>query len=283
MRQYFQGYYFKCQHQDHALAIIPACHQTADEKSCSIQIITHDGSWSIPFPYTTFKMDKKGLPISIQENFFSPKQLQLNIHTDVLNIEGSLHFKELTPLHYDIMGPFHLVPRMECYHEVISMSHLVSGDLHINNEIYHFQDDLGYIEGDRGRSFPQSYLWTHCFFDDGSIMLSVATIPLGLIHFTGIICAIHYLGKEYRLATYLGAKVVSINQGNIHIRQGHDDLIITYMDHAGHSLLAPQQGQMARMIRENIQCHASYCFKRKNKVLFEFQSHQASFEYEYPQ
>lgn len=41
-------------------------------------------------------------------------------------------------------------------------------------------------------------------------MLSVADIPMAGIHFTGVIGAIMWYGMEYRLATYLGAKVVQI-------------------------------------------------------------------------
>lgn len=41
-------------------------------------------------------------------------------------------------------------------------------------------------------------------------MLSVADIPMAGIHFTGIIGAILWMGKEYRIATYLGARVVKI-------------------------------------------------------------------------
>ena len=45
------------------------------------------------------------------------------------------------------------------------------------------------MEGDRGHSFPQGYTWVQsvdlpC---DASVMLAVATIPLGPLHFIGCI------------------------------------------------------------------------------------------------
>ena len=281
MKNYFHGYYFKCQSPHHTLALIPALHQTKHEKSCSIQIILDDTSWSIPCSLDSFKMAKHGLPITMGNHFFSRDKISLDLHTESFHAHGTLCFSQLSPLRYDIMGPFHLVPNMECYHEIISMHHLVDGDLYINEECYHFEHDLGYIEGDRGYSFPEKYIWTHCFFNEGSIMVSIAKIPIGPIHFTGIICAIDYLGKEYRLATYLGAKVVQLLPGYLHIQQGKDELIITFPSHTGTPLLAPSHGQMARTIRENIQCPASYCFKRKKHVLFDVKTEHASFEYEY--
>ena len=78
----------------------------------------------------------------------------------------------------------------------------------INGQKYYFRNAWGYWEGDCGRSFPKEYVWTQCFFNDGALMLSVADIPMAGIRFTGIIGVVLWRGKEYRIATYLGAKVV---------------------------------------------------------------------------
>lgn len=64
------------------------------------------------------------------------------------------------------------------------------------------------MEGDRGYSFPRNYVWTQCSFPDGALMLSIADIPIGGFHFTGVISIVLLHGKEYRLATYLGSKAV---------------------------------------------------------------------------
>lgn len=39
--------------------------------------------------------------------------MELSIHTEELAVEGRLSYGALTPLKYDIMGPFSLVPFME--------------------------------------------------------------------------------------------------------------------------------------------------------------------------
>lgn len=48
-------------------------------------------------------------------------------------------------------------------------------------------------------------------------MLSVADIPVMGLRFTGIIGVVLWRGKEYRLATYLGAKVVEHRDRKVRI------------------------------------------------------------------
>ena len=124
----------------------------------------------------------------------------------------------------------------------------------------------GYIEGDRGRSFPTSYVWTQCNFVDetpNSIMLSAAEIPLGSIRFTGIIGIILWHGKEYRIATYLGAKIMQKGNGMLVIKQGRFIFTIKLIKKQDKLLYAPVYGSMKRMIRESTSCTAYYLFEGK--------------------
>lgn len=114
-------------------------------------------------------------------------------------------------------------------------------------------------------------------------MLSVADIPFCGIHFTGVISAIHYRGKEYRLGTYLGARAVHIHDGEVVIRQGRKTLTVKCLEQKGHPLAAPVGGGMTRTIRESAACKTYYHFQEDGKTIFEFTSDQAAFEYEYPQ
>ena len=77
-------------------------------------------------------------------------------------------------------------------------------------------------------------------------MLSVADIPLGKLHFTGVIGVVLLHGKEYRLATYLGAKAVRIQNGEIIVRQRRLCLMVKQPGPPGHPLLAPVGGAMTR-------------------------------------
>ena len=113
-------------------------------------------------------------------------------------------------------------------------------------------------------------------------MLSVASIPFGLFHFTGVIGFIYDGTKEKRIASYRFAKPISIHSGEVKVKQGKTVFIVKQIEKSGHLLAAPQQGKMSRMIKENVRCHCSYTLIEKKKEVFSFESKKASFEYEYP-
>ena len=282
MNNYFCGWYFKCQNKEQTIALIPAVHSFNGKPSASLQIIGDNDYCNIPLSYQRMQIDKHEPHASYSPNYFSPQGIKLNLYTHNFSASGKLTFSNFTPIRYDIMGPFHFVPFMECRHNIFSMRHRVDGSLTINDHTYTFTNSLGYIEGDRGYSFPKQYLWSHCFFADGSLMLSVAHIPLGPIQFTGIISVIMLGKKEYRLATYLGAKVLKIKDREVVIRQGDLTLTAALLDNSSFPLRAPVLGQMSRTIGENASCLAYYHLTKGGKTLLEFKSSRASFEYEYP-
>lgn len=281
MRDYFCGWYLKCQSDTQTLAVIPAIHISNKTKSSSIQLITEEGAWNIEFPYHDFHKQKQNFHIQAAGNYFGQYGIKLCLHTSDYSATGSVRFGPFSPIRYDIMGPFHYLPFMECQHSVLSMKHTVTGDFYINGTHYHFNNGVGYIEGDRGYSFPKEYAWTQCHFSGGSLMLSVADIPFGLFHFTGVIAVIQWQGKEYRLATYLGAKAVKIENGEIIICQGDMVLRVKLIQKHTHPLFAPVSGRMNRTIHESASCRAFYCFQQGVHTLFSFETSKASFEYEY--
>lgn len=279
MRGSFYGWYMKCQSDTQTLAVIPAVHRAGGKRTCSIQIITDHDARTVTFAGDVFR--RRGKNIFIGENRFGKKGIRLAINTPQLTVKGDLEFGPLCPLKYDIMGPFVLVPFMECRHSVWSMRHSVRGNVSINGRKYIFQNALGYWEGDRGRSFPKEYIWTQCFFPDGAFMLSAAHIPLAGIHFTGVIGAVLWKGEEYRIATYLGAQVVRIQNKMVRVIQGNLELEVRLLERSGHPLRAPVRGNMVRLIRESAACRAFYRFRKDGCTLFAFETDKASFEFEF--
>ena len=277
----FYGWYLKCQSDTQTLAVIPAVHNAGGKRSCSIQIIMDHEAWTVAFAADSFRRTRRN--IFIGENRFGEKGIKLAIHTSQLAIKGKLNFGSLCPLKYDIMGPFALVPFMECRHSVWSMRHSVRGNVYINGEKCSFHNAWGYWEGDRGRSFPKKYIWTQCCFTGGALMLSVADIPIAGIHFTGVIGAILWQGKEYRIATYLGARVVQIHNNMVRVIQGNLKLDAQLLEASECPLKAPAKGDMVRTIHESASCRAFYRFCKKDRTLFEFETDRASFEFEYPE
>ena len=279
MFHYFYGWYLKCQSDTQTLALIPAVHSAGNKRTCSIQVITDEDAWTVTYTGDFFRRTKGN--IIIGKNRFGKKGIFLAIRTPELTVRGKLDFGPLFPLKYDIMGPFALAPFMECRHSVWSMRHPVRGAVDINGQKYFFQNAWGYWEGDRGRSFPKEYIWTQCCFRGGAVMLSVADIPMVGIHFTGIIGFVLWRGKEYRIATYLGARAVKIEDKAVRVKQGNLELDVRLLEESKRPLKAPVKGDMVRTIHESASCRAFYRFRKKGCTLFAFETDRASFEFEY--
>lgn len=282
----FYGWYLKCQSDKQTLAVIPAIHQTGKKRTCSIQIITEEGAWNVSYSGDAFH--KIGQNICIGKNRFGKNGVRLTIKEEGLRVRGKLDFGPLHPLKYGIMGPLAFLPFLECRHSVWSMKHSVTGTVYINGQIYSFRNARGYWEGDRGCSFPKVYAWTQCLFPGGSLMLSVADIPIAGFHFNGVICVVLWKGREYRLATYLGARAVKLQDGIIKIVQGDMELEARWLKKGtqrgnAKTLRAPAMGDMVRTIHESAACRAFYRLRKGEKTLFAFHTDKASFEYEYPQ
>ena len=215
----------------------------------------------------------------IGENGFSEEGLRLDVEQERLSLYGKVEFGLLRMLKSDIMGPFQWFANMECVHSVLSMRHTLRGQLEINNNVLDFNGGIGYIEADRGRSFPTTYLWTQCLWDDCSLMLSIATIPLVKLHFTGCICAIVLNGKEYRLATYRGVRILNWSSKGTSLWQGKYRLEVELLDQKPQPLRAPSAGNMSRTIHESLCARVRYRFWQGKELSFDHTDDSASFEY----
>ncbi len=278
----FQGFYFKQETGDHAVALIAARGRDGSGKAfASIQAVLPYGTFSIPFPPEGVRI---GPDIRFGENSLNASGLSLDLDGGGHSIRGSLSFGPLARPQYDIMGPFKYFPGMECRHHLVSMAHEVRGSLEIDGHVQSYDGASGYIEGDSGRSFPKRYLWTHCFPPPGgprSVMLSVAEIPYLGMRFTGVVGFMLTDGREERIATYLGARVLEVGNGRVTVRQGSDTISVEF-DRAGStSLQAPVDGGMSRAIGESLSGRARYQLVRDGRTVFDFTSNNASFEYEY--
>lgn len=262
LKEYFKGYYLKHQKGGNTLCLIIG--QSGGERF--IQVITGEFSMKIPFT---------------EGNYFGVNGVSLQICVSGLSLSGRIRYQELSPIQYDIMGPFRFFP-MECRHGIISMNHRLCGKVALNGKSIDFTGGKGYIEMDSGSSFPSSYAWIQAndFPKDISIMAAVATIPFYYCTFPGCICVIMYQGREYRFATYLGVKVLCCTKKRIVLRQGRYQLDIRIHGEGGMCLHAPIRGSMTRMIRENAACPAEFIFSEGKKQIFHLYSQYASFEFE---
>ena len=266
-KNYFKGYYFKHQKNNETAALIPG----VANSSAFLQVITNKQSLSLK--YKTISFDKV---IKIGNCKFSKKGIYINTH----NIQGKIIYSELTPIKYDIMGPFKFFP-LECKHTIISMHHKLNGYLKIDGINYNFNNGVGYIEKDSGYSFPKKYFWLQCndFLPKCSVIASVADIPFMGFKFWGCICVVFYKEKEYRFATYLGVKIICCNKNKLVLKQGRYQLEINIQSKNAHALLAPYKGKMTSIIRESNCSAANFKMYVNNNLLFDLDSENVSFEY----
>lgn len=281
---YFEGWYLKHQSgEGKSLALIPAFHaDPGGRRSASLQVLAENGSWWLEYPEAAFQAEERRFQVRLGESWFSSRGVKVDVRQDGLTLQGELGYGPFTPVRKDIMGPFRFFAGMQCAHGILSMGHSLEGSLVLNGERLDFTGGTGYVETDRGRSFPSAYLWTQCAWpgpEGGSLMLAVAGVPLPVGSFTGCICAVIHRGREYRLATYRGAEIKAWSPSGAVIRQGRYRLDVELLEEGGQSLRAPVEGSMERTIHESLRAKVRYRFWRGEALLFQHVDPGASFEY----
>lgn len=265
----FEGWYFKHQNGDDMIAFIPG----NAESGAFIQMIYPSGSRRFDIP----ELSQDGSIIRAGNCIFSCCGCKI----DLPDVYGEIEYGKLCPLRSDIMGPFRFLP-MECRHGVLSMAHTLTGALTVDGISHSFNGGCGYIEKDSGTSFPSSYLWMQCnsFPKACSIMVSVAHIPFCGMSFRGCICAIVYAGREYRLATYSGVRIIAADASCVCLSQGKLLLKIDINPSGGgHPLLSPVRGRMSGTINESCNAAVRVRLWEHDRPVFDLYSSCAAYEY----
>ncbi|MGP6139487.1 MULTISPECIES: tocopherol cyclase family protein [unclassified Jeotgalibaca] len=222
-KNYFEGWYYKQVSTDGktAISFIPGISLNEKDPHCFVQyILVQEGVEStatgyVRFPTASFIWNDDPFAVKIEDNFFSESLLSVHLETESDHIEGNLKIGPFSPIHSSIsqpsiMGPYAYVPKMECYHGITSMNHVLEGSLLINGKSVDFTGGKGYIEKDWGTKFPKNYVWlqsNHFDEDETSLFFSMAHVPFYFRDLLGFISNIQVNGKEYRFATYNNSKI----------------------------------------------------------------------------
>lgn len=266
-KNYFEGWYYKQVSSDFSqvLAIIPGI-SLANDRHAFIQII--DGisgaTHYLEYPLSEFHADPRELCIQIGNSHFRRDGLILDIDRPGIRLKGKLDFtggvawprRIWAP---GIMGWYSFVPKMECYHGVVSIDHQIQGRLTLDDQEMNFDNGRGYIEKDWGTSMPESWIWLHTntFKNPGtSVMLSIAKIPWRKSFFTGFIAFVYHEGITYRFATYNHSRITAfslLNQDlHVTLKNRRFSLSIKARQKIAGKLKAPVNGLMERYIKESI-------------------------------
>ncbi|MFC2064817.1 tocopherol cyclase family protein [Chloroflexota bacterium] len=225
---FFEGWYYKLVSADekHKAAIIPGVILGKDAHSF-VQVLNGvDGKVAYhKYPFQSFQADKHHFAVSIGNNHFDDKQISLEIESLEGQLSGDIQFGQINPWPVTltspgIMGWYSWVPRMECYHGVLSFDHLLKGSLTLDGKWMDFNGGRGYIEKDWGKSFPAAWVWFQSNHFEGAIACitaSVAIIPWLGSSFRGFIVGLWLDGKLFRFATYTGAHIDSLLISDDHV------------------------------------------------------------------
>jgi hypothetical protein len=225
---FFEGWYYKLVSADesHKVAIIPGVILGQDAHAFVQVLDGVDGSTAYhTFPIQHFWADDRSFAIEIGENRFDGSHLSVSLErpegqlTGQINL-GSLNAWPVTWLSPGIMGWYAWVPRMECYHGVLSFDHSLQGTLTLNGKMMDFNGGRGYIEKDWGQAFPAAWIWfqsNHFGGVPACITASVAIIPWVGHAFRGFIVGLWLNGKLYRFTTYLRSRIQSLQIFDDHI------------------------------------------------------------------
>jgi tocopherol cyclase len=261
-RRYFEGWYLKMVDAAgaHPLALIPGVSfsENGSVSQAFVQLVRPGGaSRYFAFGSDDFSFDRSVFSIALGANTFGTRGLTVDLRDELGGVRGEVRFGDWTPwpvtwLSPGVMGPFRFVPRMECYHGVLSMDHSLSGSLEVDGTRLDFDGGRGYVEKDWGRSFPSSWVWTQSNHFDSpgvSVSASVARIPWLTGAFTGHIAGMLLDGELHRFTTYTGAELACLEtrpgSADFVLRDSHEELELHVEGAATTELRAPTLGAMS--------------------------------------
>lgn len=213
----FEGWYIRITDKEVSLAVIIGIHKVDDVQSGFIQTldtISH-ASQNITFDNNDIHISNDPFMVQMGSCIFKKSYLYL----DLINVDIPIHLEVRFSSYSDldrtlyaptIMGPFAYIPQMECNHAVINLGSCVSGTVMIQKKVISIEGTV-YMEKDRGTSFPDNYIWLQsntCLDLSADFFLASASIPLTLAVFQGTIAVLHMHNKQYRFATYYGARII---------------------------------------------------------------------------
>ena len=272
---FFEGWYVKLVTADRAArwAVIPGIFRglggdghARDESFVQVLDGLTGRSWYHRYPASEFWASDRSFEVWVGSNRFGVDGVTL----DLPQLRGRIGY--VTPLvpwpvtlrEPGILGPFGLVPFMECFHGVVSFGHALAGSLDVEGAPTSFDAGRGYIEKDWGRSFPAGYVWMASNHvdastgdgSDASLVASVAIIPWLRRSFRGSIIGLRPGGRLHRWTTYNGSREDRLTIDDTHVRwtvRGPDGTLELDAERVRGGLLhAPLRTAMHRRVEETL-------------------------------
>ena len=233
-KSYFEGWYFKIviPEQNLAYAFIPGISYDADGVGHSfLQVLDGVAATSTyhRYPVEDFRPGEKEFLLRLGPHEFSRGRLSValpGLRIDLILLNPiPWHPRAAAP---GIMGWYGFVPRMQCYHGLVSYHHELVGEIMVGGKSYDATGGVGYTEKDWGSGFPDAWVWCQSNHLSGtdrpaSLMASVASIPWLGGSFTGFLAFLRLNGTLHLFTTWARARV----QCEIDESQGEVELTFT--------------------------------------------------------
>jgi tocopherol cyclase len=290
---FFEGWYFKFVDatEQHRYAVIPGISLGAGEGGPHSFVQVLDGVTGQTiyrrYPVEAFQAAETTLDVRVGPNHFTADRVELDLTGTELPLRGTLSLRGARPWPITlpapgIMGPFAWIPRMECYHGVVSLDHALSGELVTAQGVVTFDGGRGYVEKDWGQSFPSGWVWmqSNHFGEPGviragtSFTASIAMIPWIGHSFPGFIVGLLWQGTLYRFATYTGATTSHLDVTEQTVTWVIEDpvyeLAITGHRAASGHLRGPSKDDMGRRVPETLSARIDVALvtRRARRTLF---------------
>ena len=283
-RNYFEGWYFKLvvPDQNLAFAFIPGISYDAEGKGHAfVQVLDGVAATSAYHTYPTedFKPATDRFAVDLGPHHFSDERLRVALPGLAVDVtfEGVKPWpkKLLAP---GVMGWYGFVPRMQCYHGLVSLHHGLRGTITVGGQVYDAAGGVGYVEKDWGSGFPDAWVWCQSNHLSGtdrpvSLMASVAKIPWLGRSFTGFLATFLFEGELHYFTTWAGSRV--------HLEVGEDlgfkasfyrkgkHLMLKGRPAPGGDLASPVTGAaMTGKINESLRGELEVTFYRPGKPLY---------------
>jgi tocopherol cyclase len=279
---FFEGWYFKVVDRTtaHRYAVIPgiSLSPAGGGPHSFVQVLDGASDRVLYQRYAVedFAADERGINVRVGPNTFSWHGFHLDLDNTDLPLRGDIRFLDPKPwpvtlISPGIMGWFSYVPRMECYHGVLSFDHALSGILYAGEGALDFNEGRGYIEKDWGQSFPSGWVWmqTNHFEKPGiSLTASIAVIPWLGYAFPGFIVGLFRHGTLYRFATYTGARTTHLSISRERVAWTLEDALY-HLEIIGHRagtgrLRGPSRHDMGRPVPETLSARVDVTLRARH-------------------
>jgi len=284
-RNYFEGWYFKVviPEQNLAYAFIPGISYDASGAGHAfLQVLDGVKATSAYHRYEVeeFQPTHNHFSLTLGPHYFSAQQLRIRLPGLEVDLDLTQHQpwpkRFLAP---GVMGWYGFVPRMQCYHGLVSMRHGLRGKIGVGGRVYDAAGGVGYTEKDWGSGFPNAWVWCQSNHLTGtdqptSLMASVASIPWLGSSFIGFLATFLFEGELFYFTTWAGSQVhteFGAEDGTVklHFSSLEAQLIVTGHPNEGGELVAPISGQaMTGKINESLRAELEVEFWRHEHLVY---------------